>query len=425
MHRHLIVIVLLALGGWKVSAQNMVTNPGFEVYNNCPSQRGQINYSPGYDTFLTVRDWVDPTNTSPDYFNRCGTDSSVRLPYLSVDGYHEPHSGDACAGIAVFSGNPVLDTTDYWSEYLETRLTAPMQAGHTYYVSFYVCLTYHGRTGYNIISVDRLGARLSNNMIDTLTPPPMFFMTGEEDISSPPGQFITDTINWTLISGIYHATGGEQWLTIGRFYEVPIKYEWLRTSELQPNSNSICYMLVDDVCTIDMSTSTGSDTVVYSPQFPIVTGDSRPGKYLWYNGDTTAQTKIPAVGSYVRERWDACVYYTDTFTADEMPVENCLWLPSAFTPNNEGENDLFGPGNSYCQPDFKSFRFVIYNRWGQQVFESFDAGEKWNGTFNGHNAETGTYYYILEYGYGGGFSALNSNAATAPKLIKGDVTLIR
>ena len=108
-----------------------------------------------------------------------------------------------------------------------------------------------------------------------------------------------------------------------------------------------------------------------------------------------------------------------------MAVENCLWMPSAFTPNGDGLNDWFGPGNNYCQPDFSSFNFCIFNRWGEKVFQTFNAGEKWDGTFNGQRAETGTYYYILQYGYGSSFARLNSTAATEPKVIKGDVTLIR
>ena len=426
MQRSVIILLLLSSYYQAAKGQNLVTNPGFEQYNNCPTGRSEINMSIGYDSFLTAIDWVDPTNTTPDYFNRCGTDSSVRLPYLSLDGFHEPHSGNACAGISMFTGNPNNYTTDYFNEYLETRLSSPMLAGHTYYVSYYVCLTYHGRTTYDIISVDRIGARLTNNMIDTTSQGPMFFMTGAQDIESPAGVFITDTANWTLVSGIYHAIGGEQWLTIGRFYPVPLSFIKLHTAEHPPYAgHSTCYMLIDDVCAIDMENPTGTDTNIYSPQFPIVIGDSKPGQYLWYNGDTSIQSEVSSPGTYLRQRWNDCSYFMDTFRVAEMPVENCLWMPSAFTPNNDGLNDFFGPGNNYCQPDFQSFNFLIFNRWGQKVFQTNDPGEKWDGTYNGKLAETGTYYYILQYTYGGMFSYQNNIAATAPKVIKGDVTLIR
>jgi len=410
-----------------VHSQNLITNPGFELYNNCPTGRGQILMSPGYDSFLTAIDWIDPTNTSPDYFNRCGTDSSVKLPYLSIDGYHEPHGGDACAGIALFSGNPADDTTDYWSEYLETKLSAPMIAGHQYYVNFYACLTYHGPMYYTIISVDQIGVRFTNNMIDTTSQGPMFYMTGTPDIVTPPGFYVTDTGNWTLISGIYTATGGEQWMTLGRFYSVPLNFITLYTASNPITENDdICYLLIDDVCAIDMGNFIGSDTTLYAPEFPITIGLGKPpGQYRWFNEDTSEQTQVSAPGTYYRERWRECSYYIDTFTVMEMPIDNCLWVPSAFTPNNDGRNDFFGPGNTYCQPAFESFSFIVYNRWGQKVFQTNNAGEKWDGTFNGKLAETGTYFYTIQYDYGGQFSSRNSSAATAPKIIKGDVTLIR
>lgn len=428
MPRYALILIILIRCCSNSFGQNMVTNPGFESYNHCPSARGQITASPLYDTFTTVTDWVDPTLTTPDYFNRCGTDATVRLPFLKLDGYHEPRTGNGCAGISVFSGNLLNDTTDYWSEYLETRLSAPMIANHTYYVSFYVCLTYHGREYYNIISVQNIGARITTVRTDTASTGPMYYMEGMEDIQMPPGLYISDTANWTLISGIYKAQGGEQWLTIGRFYTGTINYKLIHspTPDSPDLSTTVCYMLVDDVCTIDMEYPAEHDTMIYTPEYPISLGTGAPaGQYLWDNGDTAQLITVQAGGKYVRHRWTECGYYADTFTVAGMPVENCLWMPTAFTPNGDGKNDRFGPGNNYCQQAFVSFSFAIYNRWGQKVFETNNAGEKWDGAYEGRNAETGTYFYTLHYDYGAPFTALNSNAATAPKLIKGEVTLIR
>jgi gliding motility-associated-like protein len=406
--------------------QNLVTNPGFEEYNHCPDSRSEITASPGYDTFTTALDWIDPTNTTPDYFNRCGTDSAVRLPYLTLDGYHEPRTGNGCAGFSAFAGDPGDYVTDYYSEYVETRLSSPLIAGHSYYICFYVCLTYHDRSYFNIISVNNIGAILTNDMADTTCNGPVFFMTGNEVVHTPAGFYVTDTAQWTLVSGVYHATGGEQWLTIGRFNPEPFEYIILRTAEKPPyKTHGVCYLLVDDVCAIDMNNPVGTDTSVYAPQFPIMVGDDRPGQYQWLNGDTSQSTQVPDTGAWVRQRWTDCAYFTDTFHVGKIPPENCLWLPSAFTPNNDGLNDGFGPGNTYCGPAFASFDFIIFNRFGQQVFESHNAGDKWNGTYNGHLAETGVYFYMLQYSYGGNYSALNRSAPTAPKVIRGDVTLIR
>ena len=362
----------------------------------------------------------------------------MKLPDLSIDGYHKPRSGDACAGIAMISSHVKADTTDYWSEYLETKLSSPLEAGHIYYICYYVCLTSHASDVYNIISVGNIGARLTIQMLDTISPGPMYFVTGSPDISTSPGLFITDTVNWTLVSGIYHAAGGEQWLTIGRFYTSTIDFRFI--SAPKPDINvtnsltdfaSICYMLVDDVCAIDMDNPEATDTILYTPQFPVSIGLGKAigqFQYLWTTGDTSEQIEVSGPGSYVRQRWGDCGYYIDTFTITKVSVDYCISLPNAFTPNNDGLNDLFGPGDIYCHPDFSDYSFNIYNRWGQLVFQTVEPGIKWDGKYNGVPQEIGVYYYTLQYSFANapvGTSNSTFTYSQTPVLIRGDVTLIR
>ena len=427
MRRYLVILILCLWGSLQQAmAQNLVTNPGFEEKYKCPEGRSEIIYLPIYSSFPSVLDWVSPLNSTPDYFNRCSINPQVRLPFLSVDGYHEPHSGNACAGVSMFTGHPLHDTADYWAEYLETRLASPMQAGHTYYISYYVCLTTHSGKSYNIISVDNIGARLTAQMIDTNCGPHMFLLNDPPDIHTPAGLFITDTVNWTLVSGIYTATGGEQWLTIGRFYSDPLNF--IVINAVVPDidlAGSTCYMLVDDVCVTDMASPVVTDTMIYTPQFPVAIGIGKAEElYKWYNGDTARQITFTAPGTYARERWSGCGYYIDSFTISEASVDYCVWLPSAFTPNGDGKNDEFGPGNTYCHPDLSDFSFNIYNRWGQLVFQTVDPGIKWDGRCNGAPQEMGVYFYTLRYLYSGAFAAQNKIQGV-PTLIKGDVTLVR
>lgn len=67
-------------------------------------------------------------------------------------------------------------------------------------------------------------------------------------------------------------------------------------------------------------------------------------------------------------------------------------LPSAFTPNGDGRNDLFriiSPGN------FALSSFRVVNRWGQTIFETLNQNEGWDGTFMGKPQPTGSYFYFL------------------------------
>jgi gliding motility-associated-like protein len=65
-----------------------------------------------------------------------------------------------------------------------------------------------------------------------------------------------------------------------------------------------------------------------------------------------------------------------------------LYIPSAFTPDGDGMNDLFYP----VAPNYETLEFTIFNRWGQVLFESSD-GKPWNGTFHGKDVQQGVYVW--------------------------------
>ncbi|MBO9201893.1 MULTISPECIES: gliding motility-associated C-terminal domain-containing protein [Niastella] len=70
-----------------------------------------------------------------------------------------------------------------------------------------------------------------------------------------------------------------------------------------------------------------------------------------------------------------------------------LFVPTAFTPNNDGKNDLF----KVIPTGLRTFGFLaIYNRWGQLVFRTTDYNKGWDGTFNGAKADAGSFVYIVQ-----------------------------
>jgi len=93
-------------------------------------------------------------------------------------------------------------------------------------------------------------------------------------------------------------------------------------------------------------------------------------------------------------------------------VYNDIYVPNAFTPNNDGKNDKFGA----IGPDtYKRFRLMVYNRWGQLVFRTTDMNKEWDGRFNGTMQPAGAYVYNLEI-----LSVSNKKITK-----KGSVTLLR
>ena len=86
---------------------------------------------------------------------------------------------------------------------------------------------------------------------------------------------------------------------------------------------------------------------------------------------------------------------TDTATQIIKVVNNCyIAVPSAFTPNGDGLNDYLYPLNAYKARDLS---FSVYNRFGQRLFFTRNWLNKWDGTFKGQGADTGTYVWILTY----------------------------
>jgi gliding motility-associated-like protein len=73
--------------------------------------------------------------------------------------------------------------------------------------------------------------------------------------------------------------------------------------------------------------------------------------------------------------------------------EPVVFIPDAFTPNQNGLNEVFLPYTG----GLKTFHLSIYNRWGEKVFESLDPTVGWDGTVNGVMAMDGIYVYDFRY----------------------------
>jgi gliding motility-associated-like protein len=103
---------------------------------------------------------------------------------------------------------------------------------------------------------------------------------------------------------------------------------------------------------------------------------------------------------------------TDSIRVETKKCPFGIFFPNAFTPNQDGLNDIFKPVIT-GRPSV--YKLVIYNRWGQQVFETTDPGAGWNGRIENSEQETGTYIWTCIYQFN-----------TQEKMIKkGSVILLR
>jgi gliding motility-associated-like protein len=127
--------------------------------------------------------------------------------------------------------------------------------------------------------------------------------------------------------------------------------------------------------------------------------------WLWdFGNGTTSNLQNPAPKLYPASNIDKNYLIsltaqnancTNTVTQTILVKSNCtVFVPSAFTPNGDGLNDLFGPMNSNAASDLS---FFVFNRYGQTVFSYSPATEFWNGNSKGVIQPVGIYTWVLSY----------------------------
>lgn len=159
------------------------------------------------------------------------------------------------------------------------------------------------------------------------------------------------------------------------------------------------------VCEFDTVTFHASDVPGYEYLW-------LPSEYVWSGQGS------PEVQMLARGQKNISVQVTDRYGCNniaEIPflVQPCcqVSMPTAFSPNGDGRNDIFQMVTRGFQP---ITMFRVFNRWGQMVFESKSQSIGWDGMHNGEPAPMGTYHYVIQY-----------NCEGRLKELKGDVILVR
>lgn len=112
-------------------------------------------------------------------------------------------------------------------------------------------------------------------------------------------------------------------------------------------------------------------------------------------------------------------YGNESEKSNEICIENCpiYELPNTFTPNADGDNEVFLPLKNFF---IASIDFEIFNEWGVKVFETHDAAIRWDGkSDSGKELADGTYYYV------GTVYINTTNGLSQLKKLKGYINIIR
>jgi gliding motility-associated-like protein len=93
---------------------------------------------------------------------------------------------------------------------------------------------------------------------------------------------------------------------------------------------------------------------------------------------------VEGTGSYNEES------FSNEIVLQQQPM---AWIPNAFSPNNDGKNDLWGVETAYVD----DIALELYNRWGKQVWQTSDKTARWDGKFQNTEAPQGIYFYRLTF----------------------------
>jgi len=244
MFRWLVLLgCLLPLGGM---AQNLIPNPGFEQYRNCPRYLGNFQDD--------VALWTTPTAGSTDYFHLCSQHMGTPENF---NGAQNTLEGKGYAGFYAYAPG------DY-REYLQVALKAPLREGKSYLLSFHVSLAERSDYAIRDFGVLFSSASLSLNTKQALTRGKRYAIPENSyhylEIRSD--DFAADTSGWMRVEAEIQAKGSERYLILGNFRP----NRETRTRATRRRSNKGAYYYLDQV---ELRERRSGDLIA----------DASPGKY--------------------------------------------------------------------------------------------------------------------------------------------------
>lgn len=327
-----ILSMSLLLASLAGSAQLEVSNGGFESFNDLPNSVGQ---------WFLCDEWnnLGSASSHPDYYHVDGSFGGD-LPQTPVANV-SPWEGKAVMGLAA-TGLPGSNRRSY----LSTTLSEPLVAGARYRVSFYITNGELNAGSFSGLGTSHLGLYFSEEQ-------PV--QVNLEPIEVEP-QFERQNVmydrEWEQVVFTFTADAAYSHLTFGVFGNDSDK-----SIEVFEGSNpSIAYYFVDHFEIVPV---------------PDELSEEQPdGK-----SDSPAESDSPS------------------FPQPEL-TEDDFFIPNAFTPNGDGENDYFMP----VLPATSSYTLCIYSRWGELLFKSSEPRLGWDGLrSNGREVPVGLYVWELSY----------------------------
>ena len=337
--RPLVYMLLLTCSFQSVVSQNLVPNPSFELFEDCPPYPGQIHLA---------TDWDAPNNKTTDYFHRCSPFENGASVPTNLVGTQEPFDGNAYAGIRTWI--PTIEGNPIYREYLSTQLLNPLEAGQKYEISFMLSLA--ETSGY--LSND-IGLYIATEPVDQSA-----FYDFKPQLSFQMNQILEDTKAWQKVSTVYTAQGGEQYLILGNFLDDE-KMERLVKDRQSP----LVYYYIDYVevnpCLDLQDINIVIDTVICEEIPLLLSGTPEADSYQWDNGSKFSMQAFVKAGSYKVVSDFGCYEIETTYNVSEQNCDCDLSIPSPQLAQSTLQ--------ILTSNDLASYQIQVFNTSGQFLYQ--------------------------------------------------------
>lgn len=170
---------------------------------------------------------------------------------------------------------------------------------------------------------------------------------------------------------------------------------WAEAQNLYCSFRDSLFVNYDEYPLIDL----GPDTTICDDRSVVLTAGANAEQLAWSTGSTDASIEVDKSGIYSLTATNGVCQITDDV---EVVSRQCyyfnVFVPNAFSPNNDGVNDNLVPYFP-LGVSVQEFSMSVFDRWGNILFQTKDINSTWDGYWNGQLMPEGVYIYYLEVSY--------------------------
>jgi hypothetical protein len=132
------------------------------------------------------------------------------------------------------------------------------------------------------------------------------------------------------------------------------------------------YLIIEITFSPTLKLDLGKDTILCYGELLTLGANIQAENYIWSNGSTQSTIEAEAPGTYSLTISNDCGSISDTIVLDAIDCDCSVFIPNAFSPNGDGKNDVL----IIKEENIISSSFMIYNKWGMEVFTSKNNDQK-------------------------------------------------